>query len=264
MEIFLPEKINKHTENKPFSTDNIGMSGSVVFEFEDMVLKIEDYREINDKTVEVMRWLFGKIPVPEVVEYQVCDGKSYLLMTKISGKMSCDEYYLEHPDLLLSLLCQALEMLWAVDVSDCPRERGLETELSEALYRIENGLVDIENTQPETFGEGGFESPMALYKWLCDNKPKNYEPVLSHGDFCLPNVFFKNGKVSGFIDLGDTGKGDKWRDISLLYRSLKHNFDGTFGGKVYENFNPDMLFDHLKITPDYEKLRYYILLDELF
>jgi len=77
-------------------------------------------------------------------------------------------------------------------------------------------------------------------------------------------VFLKDGKVAGFIDLGDTGTGDKWRDIALLYRSLKWNFDGTFGGKVYENFSPDMLFDYLKITPDYQKLRYYILLDELF
>ncbi|MGN0355627.1 MAG: phosphotransferase [Muricoprocola sp.] len=32
---------------------------------------------------------------------------------------------------------------------------------------------------------------------------------MSHGDFCLPNVFFKDGRVEGFIDLGDTGVGDK-------------------------------------------------------
>ncbi|MBE6837394.1 MAG: aminoglycoside 3'-phosphotransferase [Ruminococcus sp.] len=264
MEFILPDNIKRYTGDKPFKTDNIGMSGSAVLEFENMVLKIENYRETNDKTVEVMKWLVEKIPVPEVMAYEVSDGKSYLLMSKVEGKMSCDEYYLENPDELLELLCEALEMLWAVDISECPRDRGLDTELEEAFYRIENGLVDVENTMPETFGEGGFENPMALYKWLCENKPKNYEPVLSHGDFCLPNVFLKDGKVAGFIDLGDTGTGDKWRDIALLYRSLKWNFDGTFGGKVYENFSPDMLFDYLKITPDYQKLRYYILLDELF
>lgn len=264
MEIFIPENIKKYTKNKAYSCDNIGMSDSDVLVFEDMVLKIEKHNSKNDKTVEMMRWLYGKIPVPEVIAYDVCDEKSYLLMSKIEGEMSCDEYYLEHPKELLRLLCEALEMLWNTDISTCPRERGLETELDEAFYRVKNGLVDVNNVEPETFGENGFENPMALYNWLCENKPKNYEPVLSHGDFCLPNVFFKDGKVAGFIDLGDTGIGDKWRDIALLYRSLKHNFDGSFGGKVYEDFNPDMLFDYLKIKPDFDKLKYYILLDELF
>ena len=53
-------------------------------------------------------------------------------------------------------------------------------------------------------------------------------------------------------------------DIALCYRSLKHNFDGTYGGKVYEDFNPELLFEKLGIEPDWDKLKYYILLDELF
>ena len=67
------------------------------------------------------------------------------------------------------------------------------------------------------------------------------DPVLSHGDFCLPNIFIEDGKVSGLIDLGDTGVNDKWLDIALCYRSLKHNADGTWGKKIYEDVNPDLL-----------------------
>ena len=89
-----------------------------------------------------------------------------------------------------------------------------------------------------------------------------YEPVLSHGDFCLPNIFIDHGKIGGFIDLGDTGVGDKWQDIALCYRSLKYNAAGYYGGKVYPDVRPEMLFDALGITPDWEKIRYYILLDE--
>ena len=108
-----------------------------------------------------------------------------------------------------------------------------------------------------------FKDAEELLSWLKENKP-SYEPVLSHGDFCLPNVFIKDGKLSGLIDLGNTGTGDKWMDIALGYRSLKHNFDGTYGGKVYEGFRPEVLFEKLGIEPDMEKIRYYILLDELF
>jgi Aminoglycoside phosphotransferase len=71
-------------------------------------------------------------------------------------------------------------------------------------------------------------------------------------------------KLSGLIDVGDTGEGDKWKDIALCYRSLKHNFDGTYGGKVYPDFNPDKLFEALGIEPDWDKIKYFILLDELF
>ncbi len=92
----------------------------------------------------------------------------------------------------------------------------------------------------------------------------SYEPVFSHGDFCLPNIFLEDGQVAGFIDLGDASVSDKWRDIALCYRSLKHNFDGSYGGKVYEGFNPDILFEKLGIEPDWEKIKYHILLDELF
>ena len=80
----------------------------------------------------------------------------------------------------------------------------------------------------------------------------------------MPNVFIEDGKLSGLIDLGDTAVNNKWLDIALCYRSLKHNADGTCGEKIYEGFNPELLFEALGIEPDWDKIRYYILLDELF
>ena len=65
------------------------------------------------------------------------------------------------------------------------------------------------------------------------------------------------------IDLGNAGVADKWRDIALCYRSLRHNADGTFG-KYYPGIAPDDLFKELGIEPDWDKMRYYILLDEPF
>lgn len=259
----LPESISRLIAGKQYSIDDVGMSGSQIMVFDDTVLKIVKCRKENDDTVQMMRWLEGRIPVPRVICYEHDAEYQYLLMSKLTGKMSCDEYYLEHPQELLTLLAEAMKMLWTVDVTDCPRKRDIDAELAEAKYRVENGLVDMDNVEPTTFGEGGFRNPEELLRWLEDNRP-DYEPVLSHGDFCLPNIFIEDGRISGFIDLGDTGIGDKWRDIALCYRSLKHNFDGSYGGKVYADFQPDMLFEKLGIQPNWEKLKYYILLDELF
>ena len=259
----IPSKIKTLIDGKSYTIDSIGMSGNQVLLFEDMVLKIEEGLTAMEEQVHMMQWLEGKLPAPQVLAYEVFDGKGYLLMSKICGKMSCDTYYLEHPHVLLDALACGLKMLWAVDISECPKTRDLDTELEEAHMRVENNLVDLDNVEPTTFGKDGFESPKHLLAWLENNRP-DFEPVFSHGDFCLPNIFLENGKIKGFIDLGDAGIGDKWRDIALCYRSLKHNFDGTYGGKVYKNFHPDMLFEKLGIEPDWDKLKYYILLDELF
>ena len=93
----VPVKIRELIANKPFIVDDIGMSGNQVLIFEDMVLKIEDSSVSMEQQVQMMQWLDGKIPVPQVLAYEVENGKSYLLMLKVSGEMSCDTYYLEHP-----------------------------------------------------------------------------------------------------------------------------------------------------------------------
>lgn len=263
MNLSLPRSIQKLVENEPYTLDTTGLSGSRILLFEDTVLKIEPADPENRKTMELMNWLRGKLPVPEILCFETQNGFDYTLMTRIPGKMACDAEYLEQPELLLSLLADTLKQLWAVDISHCPRTQDPEALLKKARYRVENGLVDVDDVEPETFGPGGFRDPMELLLWLEANKPE-LDPVFCHGDYCLPNVFFEKNTLRGLIDLGHAGVGDRYLDIALCYRSLKHNFDGSYGGKVYPDFDPDQLFDHLDITPNWDKIRYYSLLDELF
>ena len=259
----LPETIRKKVSGKKFTLDETGKSGSTVMLFDDCVLKVMGSGMEDEETVEMMRWLSGKVPVPKILSFEKDEEKQYLLMSKVSGIMSCDKYYLEHPEEMVTILADTLKLLWSIDISDCPRDMSLDGELQKAKERVEKGQIDIDDAEPETFGEGGFKDPEELLTWLFEHKP-SYEPVLSHGDYCLPNVFIENGKLSGLIDLGNCGIADKWEDIAMCYRSLKHNFDGTYGGKVYSDFHPEVLFEKLGIEPDWEKIRYYILLDELF
>lgn len=260
----LPEKIRRLTENKPFKTDSIGMSGAQVLIYDNMVLKIESLSERTASDRKMLEWLYGKIPVPRIIEQENTQDKSFLLMTRAEGEMSCSERFLSKPKELVPLLAEAVKMLWNADISDCPRKRGSK-ELSEARIRVEKGLVDIKNAEPDTFGKNGFESPEALLLWLEENRPpEDEDEVLSHGDLCLPNIFISKNKISCFIDTSDAGIADKWRDISLCLRSLRHNTDGTYGNKVYSGYTAESFFDALEVNPDKDKLRYYLLLDELF
>ena len=259
----LPRRLDKWVEGKPYTCDSIGKSGSEVRCYEDAVLKIEPKQPGFEEDIQMLRWLEGRLPAPRVLDAFQEGQKQYLLMSLVPGKMACDPDFMKDPEGLVQLLADALQMLWAVDVTHCPRQRTLEADLAEARQRVEQGLIDLEDVEPETFGPDGFEDPAALLRWLEENQPA-LEPVLSHGDLCLPNVFFDRGSVSGFIDLDDCGISDKWRDIALCHRSLRHNFCGKYAACPREDFDPDLLFEKLGIAPNWEKLRYYVLLDELF
>lgn len=258
-----PESIRQRISGKSFRTDAVGMSKAQIMVFDDCVLKIVPYQEKNEETIRVMRWLEDKLPVPQVLCYERDEERQYLLMSRIPGKMACDGYYLERPKELAARLAEAIRMLWRVHIADCPRSRDPDAELREARFRVENVLVDVDQADPATFGAGGFKDPAHLLDWLEHNRP-DYEPVFSHGDLCLPNIFLDKGRVSGLIDLGAAGIGDKWRDIALCYRSLKRNAEGAYGGKAYPETRAEALFEALGLAPDYEKIRFYLLLDELF
>lgn len=258
-----PKNIKKILGDKQYSLDTTGMSKAQVICFDDMVLKIEKQSEESDKEHQMMAWLADKLPVPHILCLEKENDMSYLLMSKIRGEMSCSTVIMEDPKHLVKILAEGLRMLWNIEIPTCPNNNSIDNKLKLAEMRVLNNLCNIEDAEPDTYGANGFESPEKLLQWLKNNKPAE-ELVFSHGDYCLPNIFINDNKINGFIDLGRSGIADKYQDIALCYRSLKHNFDGTYGGKVYDDFNAMILFDELKIVPDWDKIKYYILLDELF
>lgn len=199
--MFLPEKIRSLIADERYTMDDIGMSGSSVLVFENKVLKVQECNEEAENECRMMRYLQGRLPVPKIYAHEVSEGKSYLLMSKCAGSMACDPSYIENRTALCKLLADGLKKLWNTDISDCPCDWRLSHKLAWAKYHVENGLVDLENVEPDTFGENGFRDPGELLQWLYDNMPKE-EPVLSHGDFCLPNLFGIQDRATGYIDLG--------------------------------------------------------------
>lgn len=259
----IPDVIKKYVGKESYIIDRTGMSRSGVLLFADMVLKIQDSTAEAENECLAMRWLEGRLSVPRVLAHERMDGKSYLLMSKAEGKMACDDCFMRDPERLTSILAQALQELWHMDISDCPFDLSLDKKLAAAAYNVKNHLVDTGNVEPDTFGPGAFKDPEELLQWLIEHRPPE-ELVLSHGDFCLPNIFFNEAGRVSFIDLGRTGIADRWQDISICYRSLLHNYSGKYSGKAYPNYDPMLLFEKLGLAPDWEKIRYYCLLDELF
>lgn len=258
----LPESIEKALKGEILLPEATGMSRAKVLVGENAVLKIEERSPESDNEALMLAWLQRKLPVPKLLEYEVQDGKNYLLMSRAEGDMACCPELMEQPQVLCDIMAEALKKLWSVNIGWCPVDVGAEALLNRAEYNVTHGLVDIENAEPETFGPGGFKDPEELLAWLKEHQPQE-DRALVHGDLCLPNVFVKDANVSAFIDLGRCGVGDKYKDIAICYRSLCNNFGGKYG-KAYPGFKPSMLFNSLGIEPDWDKIKFYILLDELF
>ncbi len=262
-----PAEITARTSDFTCSKDQIGCSSAGVFRYEQnedvLYLKISEVNYEIRQERDLMTWLKGKVPVPEVVYYGEQDGYAFLLMTEADGSMACDcprdtvgEHDMVHEPIAqtVKLLADALLMMQAIDISTCPCENTLDYKLKRALYNIECDLVDLDDFEESN----DFSSPMELYKWLVENRPPEVL-CFTHGDFCLPNIFIDGKTVTGFIDTGRGGIADKWQDIALCVRSLGYNLRHTEQQKYI-----DLLFTHLGITPDEAKIRYYILLDDLF
>ncbi len=258
----LPEKIRKILGPTPFERDGIGMSGAEIRLYPEAVLKIARDDDTARREADILAWLRGRLPVPEVLACAREGGRQYLLMTRLPGTMLCHSAVIGDAANVARLLARALEMVNSVNISDCPYMAGLDVELAVARGHVERGEVDVENTDPATFAPGGFRDPEHLLTWLEENRPRE-EAAFTHGDMCLPNVFTENGAISGFLDLGGAGVGDPYRDYAIARRSLRDNTDGHHG-HASPGFDADALFKYLGITPDREKIRYFALLDELF
>jgi kanamycin kinase len=52
--------------------------------------------------------------------------------------------------------------------------------------------------------------------------------VLVHGDYCLPNVLVEAGKLSGLVDVGQSGLGNPETDLAGGVWTLQYNFGPGF------------------------------------
>lgn len=253
----IPESIRRCLNGQTGQTDATGLSSAQVLLYPDVVLKIRPDSDEARREALMLPWLEARLPAPRLLAHEVQQGVDYLLMSRMPGKMLCADEFLDDPARLTDLLAEALTLLWSVDVADCPCDCSLSPTLQDVERRIRLGLLADCDTAAD-----GFPTPAALLDWLDAHRPRE-RAVLSHGDFCLPNLLADADGALGFIDLGNCGIADPYQDIALALRSLRQNLAGVYGGKPRPPVKPQLLFDRLQLTPDWERLRYYTLLNQL-
>lgn len=262
----LPEDLRGLLENGHLIEDTLGRSSSHVFRVKRLpgvgnaYLKMQQANEDDDlrRERDVLEWLRSRLPVPEVLYFGQRGAMQYLLISEIPGANAADRTFtrVNAAADMVKALAQGLRQTHAVDITGCPFDRRLDVVLVEAELRVERGLVDTANVQPENLGQ----IPEGILRRLRTTRPATEDLVFTHGDYCLPNIILERGKVSGFIDLGRAGIADRYADIALAVRSLTHNMQLPESPQLVDLF----LREYGLRQADVEKIAYYILLDELF
>lgn len=255
----IPESIRKHIDDLPYEVDDIGKSNSIVLIFEEYILKITTLSFDIQNELHVYKMLFGKLPIPKIIEYVEQDGKAFILKEKLKGKMLCDEEYLNNPKLLFKLATDAIRLLWNVDIKRLDLQNTFETIMDFGKYCLANNYINFADSDKCITNR--FNDFYEIVKYLESNRPKT-DNVLTHGDLCITNIIVDGDKVVGFIDLGLTGIDHRYHDLAILYRSIKYNFEGRYG-KAYDGFDDKAIFELLGVKKDDKLIEYFLLLDEL-
>lgn len=184
----------------------MGRSGADVFRIGDMYLKTAPEGTLT-RAAQAQEYFHQKGLTSPLVEYVRENGRDWLLTGAVPGQYACSESFMAQPEQLARMLGETVRMLHETGFSDCP--------LSSANAHM------LEAVRKEAGAP--FAGDTSLLR----------HDVLLHGDMCLPNIFFDGSGFTGFIDLGESGPGDRhfdlyWAMWSLAYNLKTDKYNGIF------------------------------------
>ncbi|PKK93468.1 MAG: hypothetical protein CVV61_04465 [Tenericutes bacterium HGW-Tenericutes-6] len=251
----LPKDIYEYIKNKACHKVTLGMSTASVFLCDDIVLKMDQTSYEISHEIDVLRKLEPLEITPRLIDFIEEKSMIYAIIQKLEGEDLSQSTHLKDPIRLIDLLIEGLHILWSIPTSNLDINYTLDDKLKEAEKRINEGLVD-HNDFDESIIKNRFSSAHEILQHLKTHQPIIKDLVLSHGDYCLPNICATHKKVTGFIDLGRVGLDSKHQDIALCARSILYNLEDD----IYQK----MFYEKLNIPIDFDLIDYYLLLDELF
>jgi aminoglycoside phosphotransferase len=214
-------------------------------------LKVSENKNIKTEHMK-LQWLQGKLQVPKIISYEEKDFVNYLLTEDVGGEMVCTDFYIKNYRQGLDIIIEAFRVLKNIDVSDCPFNVGLDYKLNLIKNNIDNNLLDVKNINSDILVKYG--SIEGIYEHLILNKPEE-ELIFSHGDTSLPNIFAKDDRLIGFIDVAECGIADFWFDVAITAKSIKRNYGGEAVQSFYKMINREI---------KYENIEYYMIMMNLY
>jgi aminoglycoside phosphotransferase len=255
----LPRTIKNLTQNCEWQPISEGESDAdvILLVGEDIrYLKVSSHKAQypvrND--YERLNWLSGRILVPEILAYEESETQQFLLMAELKGIFPFHDDLDWSPQERITFLAQAARKFHALSIEDCPFRNTIEGQLAVAEVNIDLGRVRADLFEPQYQGR----DPSDLYEKLVSLKPENQDWVVIHGDMYPLNIRAdaETHELLGYIDVGDAAVADPYTDFAPIVNAIKWHFGEEWILYFFEAYGG--------IEPDWDKLRFYQLLNEFF
>lgn len=257
----LPASLRPLLFDYKWSRDTVGESGDAVYRLRkggvtpDLFLKCALQPSAQDVAGEMLRlqWLGNHVPVPLVKALFATPDEAWLLTAALPGKTAYQllEAFPDKGPAVVDALAGLLNRLHAIPVESCPFNSDHRLRLGEARWRIDRTLVDITDFDR---GQAGWTAEQ-VWTEVTSLLPLEPDPVVTHGDFSLDNILIAEDGVATCIDVGRAGIADRYQDIAIAWHCL-----GEFGAPLQQR----LLTSYGIAQADHGKIRFHLLLDELF
>ncbi len=180
-----------------------------------------------------------------VVGYETLEECDFMLTERVRGEDCVFARYLDDPKRLASLIGEELRALHETDASDCPVKDRMGEYISLVEENFRTGNYDSSHF-PDSFGYRSADEAIEVFE---NGKKELENEVLIHGDYCLPNIMLDDWELSGFIDVGNGGIGDRHVDLFWGAWTLGFNL-GTdeYRDRFLDSYGRDKIDDEkLKI-----------------
>lgn len=195
-----------------------------------------------------LRWAQPHLPVPEIVNAGTTDAIDWLVTEGMAGVDATDPRLTADPPRVVELLAHGLHAFHQTPVGECPYRFDLDVALAHVERRARAGLIDAAR---DFHPEHQHLTVAAAVDRLVRERPGAEDLVVCHGDYCFPNVLIEQGRVVGFVDLGELGVADRWWDLAVATWSTEWNLGGGYEGRFLEAYGVEL---------DAQRCAYYRLL----
>lgn len=172
---------------------------------------------------DMTRYFHSKGLGAEVLDY--CSGdQDWMLTRALPGEDCTQAEYLDDPKRLSETTALLLRQLHEVSAEGCPVPNHTGDYLTRVYRNRQAGFCDLSLFPQKGWG---FSSPEEAWNIVVENGHHLKTNTLLHGDYCLPNILLENWNLSGFIDVGRGGIGDRHVDIFWGVWTLFFNLKTT-------------------------------------
>lgn len=181
------------------------------------------------RAAQMQRWWHERGFSAALLCYLPGEQCDCMLTAPVTGVNGVAPEHLARPERLCRLFGEALRRLHDADTAGCPADAL--APLLQAAPAARCDQQHLDDIAPFIGPANAEEAPQEIIAGAGLLK----RDALIHGDCCLPNLMLDDWRPTGFIDIADSGVGDRHYDLAEALWSIAFNLNRVEYGDLFLN-----------------------------